>query len=118
MLLPIDADWEFKVCSVDGSGYKAYPPIKGKRTIKKPWKFCYCIICWEDDEDIGRDYCIFSYDEFSVEAWQTQVNYYNWVYEGRWEVVADGTFDAKDELNAILKKYPTDVSLVESGGFD
>lgn len=105
---PIDADWDFKIACIDGkSGYKHFPPPKAvKRTLRKnrPWEYCYIIIRWEDTDDNGYDYCFFKYDQFSIEAWQTQVNFYDWVYDGEWEIVADGVFNDHKEFSKVYNE--------------
>ena len=107
-LLPIDENWKFQVCSVDGTGFKVcncLPPLKRTYYKNRPWKYCVVIIRWWDDENEGYDRFIFFYDCFSVERWTELMNRSDFLYDYQWEVVYEMVSNDYEEVKAVVNKY-------------
>jgi hypothetical protein len=110
MIKPIDEKWRFRVCGLDGGGYKPamdLPPVKKKYHKNMPWKYCLVIVKWWDDETgaEGYDRCIFLYESFCVELWTDRMNYWDWLYGGCWVVAYDVVTNDAKEVGDTIRKY-------------
>jgi hypothetical protein len=107
-ILPIDANWKFQVCSVDGSGFKVAPPRQLKKTYykNKGWRYAYVIIRWlDEDNEWKHNYRWWVYDMFSQDSWIECCNMWDWLYDGEWCVIEDGVTDDHKEVSAVIRKY-------------